>query len=353
MPLSLPSVNREDLQARLSGAWVQGLCYAARHEGASSVEGYLTADVVKSCSKGFVTPADEGYFDAETGVAANDNVLWGETFLIEEAADLAQGFAAVTLRAGGELRPDGHSFYRNGDLREILPMGQTAHYLNGGAFDGGTELLYWFSDVLSTQPSTQRSPHGPWNCVAAAEECTWKSVIPVYSRREAGGTPVLEEKEVHTAVGRLKVGTDLTVESTFGSLALCKLGSFTEFIAAESWILPVHTANGRFSAGLRTRGECPFDEPATPANEEVPQWLNALIHQLECSPRGEYFINRYDYSGDLVYAVGENVPDGGLFVFHENGGLRCSIYTNSGDFDGCDDFFSATGPPTLVWEDPR
>ena len=67
--------------------------------------GYITVDVVRDCSGTELrTPLDgsEYFRDGGAGLATNDNVLWGDWFLVDPSNDFAQGEKLVTLVAVSE-----------------------------------------------------------------------------------------------------------------------------------------------------------------------------------------------------------------------------------------------------------
>jgi hypothetical protein len=128
-----------------------GLC-AGQPYGDALARGYLTIDVVDSCS--LVAPDEPGYF---AGIASRRNVLTGRVLYVDPQGDSAQGESVVHIEAcpatggtapcpfqAGQLTFYGA--YLNGsaaDQREPLPSTFSLDYFMGGAFDGGTELLVW------------------------------------------------------------------------------------------------------------------------------------------------------------------------------------------------------------------
>ncbi len=62
-PLALPGFDPATLRQKLTGAPMDGFCYAAAVDE-PVVTGYLTVDVVQGCSESVRTPYDEGYFGA-------------------------------------------------------------------------------------------------------------------------------------------------------------------------------------------------------------------------------------------------------------------------------------------------
>jgi hypothetical protein len=137
-----------------------GLCTSA--PGDPIARGYITIDSVSACSQEF--PSNSGYFvDGGLGVANNNNVLWGDYFLVDPANNFAQGFSSVHIEADSiYLGVDAGScdtvdrnpttFYctlRNPvteageDNREGLPSIYGTRYVSGGVFTGGTSLIVY------------------------------------------------------------------------------------------------------------------------------------------------------------------------------------------------------------------
>ncbi len=125
---------------------IENLCAAApRVDGI--VRGYATIDVVRRCAS--QTPTDDGYFGPE-GVASYDNRIIGDAFFVDPANDFAQGENLVHLEASpDEFGPGDRTFYApfvaadGSDGREPLPTVWASRMLEGGGFDGGTELTVW------------------------------------------------------------------------------------------------------------------------------------------------------------------------------------------------------------------
>lgn len=121
------------------------------------VRGYITIDVVTTCSD--LSPADPAYY---AGVLGSANVLWGKGMQVDPGNNAAQGESLVALEACAPgscpFGPGSHTFYEryvdsaDTDGREPLPSVFLTSFLNGGAFDGGTELTVW--------RDTQRPPVG-------------------------------------------------------------------------------------------------------------------------------------------------------------------------------------------------
>ncbi len=253
-PIDLPVLDAAALAtllARLAGEPdpADGLCYGSPHDGPRQAIGYLTVDSVSGCSDSVRTPRDEGYFVAGgSGLANNDNVLWGDVFLIDPETEAAQGFSAVSLVADAEHfagpAPQS-SFYGLGDQRLPLNSRFRSRFFAGGGFDGGTDLIVWF----------QPSPFffaGPVEC---AEACYGSGLVDVTERDEKGA--FITNRGVVTRGSTLRIAVDseqLPVSRSFGLLDLevlehCPICS-PPYFSTQGWVWPIYSGSGRYSVGL-------------------------------------------------------------------------------------------------------
>ncbi len=116
------------------------------------LRGYVTTDAVNSCA---TTSTDgAGYFAAGgTGIASNQNVLWGE-YSIASAQNIVHGDTLVHVEADGAsaltTTSGNHTFYGRLanvnataiDNREALPEEYFARYQTSGTIDG-TQAIVW------------------------------------------------------------------------------------------------------------------------------------------------------------------------------------------------------------------
>jgi hypothetical protein len=144
--------------AGLCGAPSQGI--ATADQGVA--KGYITIDVVNDCSLLF--PGNPGYFqDAGLGIAANDNVLWGDYFFVDVPNAFAQGDGLVHIEAIGSVdtaamvpdagfwAPGDYTFYGRYvtfgaiDNREPLATTWAARYFAAGvgAFNADSSIICW------------------------------------------------------------------------------------------------------------------------------------------------------------------------------------------------------------------
>lgn len=256
VPVSDPVLDEAriaSLQATLTGQPnpADGLCYSEAVEAASLAVGYVTVDVVERCSDLVRTPHDEGYF-GDGGVAGSANVLWGDFFLIDGQGNLAQGFEAVSLVADPSIvKRELSGFYERGDDRRPLGSRYRARFLRGGSFDGGTELLTWVAPKTRLGFDCRIS-----NCTLGGFSTYSAEMI---SRRESGDPVASGSLDFGTATTRLRVGGErLPTVTLFGTVDFqlyfyaCKSGKCTppSREASQAWLLPIYTAEGRFSVGL-------------------------------------------------------------------------------------------------------
>ena len=241
------------LAARFTGDLdpIDGLCYANAANN-SPAQGFVTVDVLNNCPGAIQNPFEDGYFVAGgLGVAANDNVLTGDFFLIDGDQNSAQGFAAVPLAADASRFTDNpfDSFYGRGDDRFPLSNTYRTRFLEGGEFDGGTDLLYWIKPGEFIEP-------GPTNPPCSSCRGSVFSEASAELRDEKGLSVDFWTTTLDAFVGRLQVGVELPATVPFGSLDFsvfinCGICSPPYIGPTQTFLLPVYTAEGRFSAGLR------------------------------------------------------------------------------------------------------
>ncbi len=165
---------RDHIQAWLTGG-VSPITNDCASDDLSAVlgnlaRGYITIDAVDECDTAF--PGDPGYFnEGGTGIAVNDNVLWGDFFIVDGNNDSAQGYTLVHIEAddahlgNAQCVPDAEtqSFYCRydpfgGDNREALPSKFATRFLaENDFFTGGTQLLTY------RDPGEEGAPYA--NCV--------------------------------------------------------------------------------------------------------------------------------------------------------------------------------------------
>ena len=261
-PLTLPEVDVDRIVAMLTGRPTPGdeLCFSEA-TGDGLATGYVTVDVVRDCSGAeLVTPFAQDYFlDGGAGLGTNDNVLWGDFFLVDPANDFAQGEQLVTVVADASRfgRPDPcagplpctpmlPTFYFGGDDNRMpLPKETRSLYLTGGGFLGQTDLLVF----------THYGTYTVAECDQVAE--LWEAnEIELRSRGQAGGEESKSYLNTLKRVLRIPVGGDeAPVAHNFGTIDLTARYYFIPPILPpppedlQTWVIPLIRANGRFSVG--------------------------------------------------------------------------------------------------------
>jgi hypothetical protein len=259
------------------------LCYG-RDLGDNIARGYITVDTVNSCNLFF--PGDPGYFGS-AGVATNENVLWGDYFYVNPGQNFAQGETLVHIEAapgtgvspvqgnyGADPEttvPGEYTFYGRyvawtaTDNREPLATNFAVRYLNGGAFDGGTDLICW-RDAKTNQAA--------FNCpVVPGLRPHWYQLgqegVVIFDEFENPDVPTTFPISPQPPTGSLSVcpaetqrvsvdGPAFPVPFDFGWLFLnlnhtvAAPGSNPpeDPGAAQAWVSAVMDAQGRFSVGL-------------------------------------------------------------------------------------------------------
>ena len=266
-----------------------GGCSGANH-GDNIARGYITVDAVNTCNLSF--PSDAGYF---TALATNQNVLWGDYFYVNSAENFASGETLVHIEACNPVTRGlvgsfngyvgngaGHcpfsfaagdyTFYgrynavAGQDQREPLASTFASRYVNGGAFDGGTDLIVWRDS--KTRPSGSNGTHScstvpSWfplsqTDIVAFDEAENPTDLCFQGDNVSpptGGVDTcfpLEAQRV-SLVGGNTIGADPAPPAAFGWIYL----NLNHTIAgdpypgiAQNWVSTDMTAEGRFEVGF-------------------------------------------------------------------------------------------------------
>ena len=276
-PLAQPTLDATALaklrQEHTGQPDLAGNCAGSGRAGINVATGYVTIDAAQACSTSILYPSHSGYFVAGgTGIASNENLLVGDFFYVDTVQNYAQGNEAVHIAAdAARFGAQPSTFYGawNGhsgdDARAPLGTRYRARYLNGGAFSGGTDLVVW-AEPSSPTPQAVTCGARP----TFVDPCQYLRVTP-FDENAAGGIAienfVVSEVAARTEVG----GVDYPVASPFGFLDVenrvrpgCEGVPIGDF-PLQSWVMPLHSALGRFSVGFnafRTADDlCP---PAVP-----------------------------------------------------------------------------------------
>ncbi|HXO18604.1 MAG TPA: hypothetical protein VOA87_01640 [Thermoanaerobaculia bacterium] len=149
----LPASFLSHLQTSLTGQFssILGGCAGLAY-GDNVARGYVTVDTVNNCTLRF--PGDLGYFAAGgTGDATDQNVLWGDYFYVNSGTNRADGNAIVHIEASATNPQTSvagqYTFYGRYDNwtavdnREPLATNFAGRFVDGGAFNGGTQWVAW------------------------------------------------------------------------------------------------------------------------------------------------------------------------------------------------------------------
>jgi hypothetical protein len=259
-----------------------GLCSGVEF-GDNVARGYVTVDNMNFCSQ--EQPTAAGYFIAGgLGAANNLNQLWGDYFYVDPSQNFAQGEMLVHLEASSALGAGNYTFYRRysggSDQREGLATTWASRFLNGGVFTGGTDLVVWRDSKRSINPFSCALPFpGPFPLshtqVLAFDEQENPDVPfvpPYFPPPPPSGVLPFPWESNRTRVG----GPDFPVAFNFGwiymNLNTAVAGSQVPFEpVAQSYLVGIHSAEGRFSVGY---GGLSFDNVTDPAGASfvtVPQ----------------------------------------------------------------------------------
>jgi hypothetical protein len=226
----------------------------ARNLGDGIARGFVTIDDVNTCSDS--VPTDGGYF---SGVVGFRNIWFGEFLILDRANNFSIGdqlaHAEASLSDPRVSNPATHTFYGwargyagTSDFREPLPTTWQTRFVDGGAFDGGTDLLVW------------RAPAGPvatFTCGASpAGFPLSQSQIVIFDEMENSTAPAAGAY-FPAAAQRVPVSA-VGSPFDFGFLHLdLKRGANPSFTApdgvGQSWVVTDVRAAGRFSVGLGAR----------------------------------------------------------------------------------------------------
>ncbi|HEV8238775.1 MAG TPA: hypothetical protein VGS57_05370 [Thermoanaerobaculia bacterium] len=285
----LDATRLANLRAAHTGknAPAYGGCLGANY-GDNIARGYVTIDSVTQCNLLF--PSSATYFSG--GIADNRNILWGDYFYVNEMQNLAAGETLVHVESCGigllppkgvvggagncPFVPGDYTFYgryasvAGQDQREPLSTTFATRYINGGLFDGGTDLVVWRDS--KTIPTGANGPHScattpswfPLNQtdVVAFDEtenptdlCFTGDVISP----PLGGAETcfpLETQRVHLSGGNV-IGSDPTPPAAFGWIYL-NLNSAVAGVSypaadpsiMQNWVTTLMDAEGRFGVGF-------------------------------------------------------------------------------------------------------
>ena len=286
----LQGTRLADIQAKITGAAIDGACFGADH-GDGLARGYITVDSVDTCS--LIFPNDDDYFTdgVNPAVANNNNVLWGDYFIVNGSNDSARGDNLVHIEATDTPSwATGYTFYGRYsvpaltlDGREPLGTAWGVRYLDGGAFSGGTSLQVWRDSTVTdindagyacgaagdATAGPEWHPLNETSVIAFDEQENWEELCGIIFG--PGGPPVspptvptdedptcfpLETQSVEVGEGALTpsfefgwmfLNLNVGIDGSFSSF---DLDPGTDGTLAQSYVSATHTALNRFEVGL-------------------------------------------------------------------------------------------------------
>ena len=251
--------------------------------------GYVTVDVVNSCTS--VNGTDPSYF---TTLTTQQNVLWGDYTISNEANNSESASSLVHIEACPTSLPlsvgsdqaalcpfasGDYTFYGrlNGftatDQREPLATTFGTRFVNGGTFDGGTDLLVWRDNKLmptGTYKKHNCSKKPAWFPLSQTDVVSFDETenpvdlcfLPDNVSPPIGGVQScfpLVTQCVPLATGN-PLGKPVNVPQSFGWIYLNLNHSISGMDPqpgiAQAWVESVQSANGRFAVGFQA---IPFD----------------------------------------------------------------------------------------------
>ena len=264
---------------------------AGQRLGDRIARGYITVDTTNACSLDF--PFTPGYFvNGGLGTAGNRNILWGDYFYVNPGQNFAQGNPLVHIEASpgagtGTSTPPGQGFYpvpgdpetttpgqytfygryvawSAADNREPLATTFAARFLNGGVFNGGTDLIVWRDSKVNQGAFTCFATPGvrpPWFPLGQEQIVIFDEQenpfvvppVPIAPQPPSPGIIPFPAEAQRTHVD----GPELTAPFSFGWLylnlnqsnAVAGANPPEDPLAAQAWVEVVHSAEGRFSVG--------------------------------------------------------------------------------------------------------
>ena len=282
LPLSYQTHTQNALTGKASTFFGEPLCFG-RNLGDNIARGYITLDVTNACTNLF--PGDPGYFvNGGAGIAGNRNIIWGDYFYVIPGQNFAQGETLVHIESAPGIGlergyaadpetsvPGEYTFYGRyvdwtaADNREPLATSFATRFVNGGAFDGGTDIICWRDSKVEQNPFTCPQvfgvrpnwyPLGQEGLVIFDEQEN-----PVVGESSPFSPPPENEgllpcpaETQRTAVG----GPELPVPYQFGWLYLNLNTTVVaagqnppeDPAAAQAWVTTVMSSLGRFSVGF-------------------------------------------------------------------------------------------------------
>ena len=278
LPFTNPAISnsfRGHLQA-----WLTGNESPQTHNCAGSkanvsappriARGYITIDTVNACNIFF--PGDWSTYGP---FLTDQNVLWGDWFIVNPGQNFAQGDMLVHIESCPScFVPGDHTFYGRynagvaDDAREPLPTTWASRYVNGGPFNGGTSMIIWREGDESTTAydCTLQGPPA-WYPLDTKQVLIFdEQEQPVLAENCPGSCP--EPIFVPNEAQRVSVADDLLSPFDFGWVYLNLQHPGLIFAygdeAAQSWVITMMEASGRYSVGYDVLQLDNANDPADP-----------------------------------------------------------------------------------------
>jgi hypothetical protein len=261
MPYPTPFISatfRAHLQAWLQGnpSPATGNCAGSRQQD-NVLRGYVTVDTVNACNLFY--PSDWVHY---APFVTQQNVLWGDVYYVDPAQNFARRDTLVHIEACATCLPSGsHTFYGRynsasaADAREPLPTTMAVRFVNGGAFDGGTDYLVW-REANATAASYSCTLQGPasWYPLQSTQIVIFdEQEHPVASEECPAGDPTCTQTIlIPNEANRIDVAADLVSPFNFGWAYLNLQHSATAYADpyAQMWLMATMDAEGRFSGAF-------------------------------------------------------------------------------------------------------
>ena len=253
-PRTLSAEERATLVAAHTGQADpdSGMC-SGFDMGDNVARGYITVDAMNVLSTGF--PFDADYFAiGGTGLASNENVLWGDFVYVDLENNFAQSEKLIHIEALNNL-PKGtvtvRTFYRQfvnddgRDNREFLPQTWSAGYDLRTDITAGTGLVYWRETGGAIQP---------FNCALGLPDgFPLKTVDLVAFDEEENAFGITDDTLFPLASSVFDVQqASLPFEKgwLFLNLNLSLLKGFQNLAERQSYVFVRTDSEGRFSSGF-------------------------------------------------------------------------------------------------------
>lgn len=233
-----------------------GLCASEPRADTDIATGYITIDNAVRCSTPATDPATPGYFTGIEKVVSDENYLWGDFFLVDPGANLAQGQTAIPVVADPDrFGPGDLTFYgrfvsyTGVDHRAPLSSDWRARFATGGVFDD-TQLLVWRDTQATSSSVTSCGNRPPWYPL------TERSLGA--QSESGGGASFSGPPQFPLATQKVSVANDLDPPFDFGYIDVWL--DFENGTPSSAWVIWLMQAQGRFSVGqngIRVNDLCP------------------------------------------------------------------------------------------------